>query len=428
MKLAPSSLVRRVALATALSALVASAGVAVLSNVVSYRLARAHEDTTLRDAANDEAHELLHASIRVAVYQHGAFLAGDRAVSAVSADHCDDRASLRVCARKAGSWLAVVARDQRVLGQQQRLGSYASVLAVFVMSLLGALTARSIARAVTAPLEQLRRAVELVPEQDPAAAELGPPAGVAEVDALRESLRAALIRLGASLDLSRRFASDAAHELRTPLSTLIGELELAAEPQASNDGSELARAQRMAQRMSTLLDRLLILARLEGQRHVEPIELGELVEEAIDTLPRAVRGRIIVEEGLNSQASVQRADRALLVSAFVNALENALKFSNDDVHVHFGRSAGTLKVSFVDLGVGIAESERELVFLAFYRTRASRSSGVPGHGIGLALIAHVMALHGGSAEFVACDRGTTLVLSFPDRVERAVPVHPDRNP
>lgn len=433
MRVSPSSLVKRVALTTALSALVASAGVALISNAISYRMARAHEDTTLRDAAetfalelraegadpswvaNDEAHELMHASIRVAVYERGAFLAGDRTVAAVAADQCDDRGSVRICARNAGSRLAVVGRDQRSLTEQQGVSISASVLAVLVMGVLGALTARSIARAVTAPLDQLRRAVEQVPEDDPAAAELGPTAGVVEVDALRESLRAALVRLGASLSQSRRFASDAAHELRTPLSTLIGELELAAEQRPSDEGGELARAQRLAQRMSALLDRLLILARLDGQRHVESIELGELVEEAIDTLPRSVRGRITVDESLDSQASITRADRALLVSALVNALENALKFSQDDVHVRFGRGAGQLTLSVADRGVGIPEGERALVFAPFYRTRESRSSGVPGHGIGLALIAHVMALHGGSAQFVSCDRGATLVLSWPDQ-------------
>jgi two-component system OmpR family sensor kinase len=436
-KFSPGSLVMRVALTTALSALVASASVALISNLTAYRMARVHEDTTLRDAAetlglelraegadprwvaDDEARELLHASIGVAVYERGAFLAGDRAIPAVPADHCDDLGTLRVCARSAGSRLAVVARDQRVLSEQQRLGVYASVLAVLVTSLLGALAALSIARVVTAPLDQLRRAVELVPDRDPAGAELGPTAGLVEVDALRESVRAALVRLGASMTQSRRFASDAAHELRTPLATLMGELELAAEQRASDDGSGLRHALRIAQRMSTLLDRLLILARLEGQAYVERLELGELLEEAIDVLPHASRNRVVVDAHAVGVASAVQGDRALLVSAVVNALENALKFSEQDVRVVFGRERGLLTVAFVDRGRGIDEPERERVFAAFYRTAASRSSAVPGHGIGLALIAHVLALHGGSARFVACDRGATLVFSLPEQGHEA---------
>jgi len=69
--------------------------------------------------------------------------------------------------------------------------------------------------------------------------------------------------------------------------------------------------------------------------------------------------------------------------------------------------------SIVDLGEGIADRERELVFAAFYRTAASRSSAVPGHGIGLALIAHVMSLHNGNARFADCERGARLELSIP---------------
>jgi two-component system, OmpR family, sensor kinase len=233
------------------------------------------------------------------------------------------------------------------------------------------------------------------------------------VDALRDSLRAAFVRLGAALAQSRRFASDAAHELRTPLATLIGGLELTAEQLARQDREGIAQALKLARRMSALVDRLLILARVDGLQDRERLEVRELVEEAIDTLPPAMRARVSIESDETSDAAAVDGDRTLLVASFVNALENALKFSEDGVRASIAVRPGQVKISIIDLGPGIDDAERELVFAAFYRTSASRSSPVPGHGIGLALIAHVVSLHGGTASFADCDRGAQLDLVLP---------------
>lgn len=431
MKLTPRSLATRVALTTAVSVIVASASVALISQLIADRIAAAREDETLRDAAEtlaleleepgidaraitaDETRELAHASIQVAVFDANGFFAGDRTLTRVAPDACSDHGELRTCARPAGPRLAVVARDQRVLREQQRVLSYASSLAVLLTSLLGAFIAVVVARVVIGPLARLRRAVEQVPEHDPGSVALGEASNLVEVDALRETLRAAFVRLGAALAQSRRFASDAAHELRTPLATLIGELELTAEQVGADVRAEVARALKLARRMSTLVDRLLILARVEELQDRERLEVRELVEEAIDTLGLPLRARVSIESSDESDATAVDGDRALLVATFVNALENALKFSEEPVRVSIVLRDALVTISIVDQGPGIHDSERALVFAPFYRTAASRSSTVPGHGIGLALIAHVVALHGGNARFADCDSGAQLELVFP---------------
>jgi two-component system OmpR family sensor kinase len=165
--------------------------------------------------------------------------------------------------------------------------------------------------------------------------------------------------------------------------------------------------------MSILLDRLLILARLDELDDREHLELRELVEEAIDTLPPPSRARVRIESSREHDAVAVDGDRALLVASLINALENALKFSDGAVQVLIAAQADRATVAIADLGPGIKEDERELVFAPFYRTAASRASGIPGHGIGLALIAHVMSLHNGSARFADCEHGARLEMTLP---------------
>ncbi|HKP63546.1 MAG TPA: HAMP domain-containing sensor histidine kinase [Polyangiales bacterium] len=413
---------------------VASATVALISVLLANAIARRREDATLSDAAEtlavelragrsgphavaeDETHELVHAGIRVAVFDGSGrtLLGGNRELKPVASGTCRDVGSLRTCSRPAASWLAVVARDQRPLREQQRLILLASALSVLLTSVLGAVAAVSIARVVTAPLARLRRAVEQVPENDPGAVSLGAASNLVEVDALRDTLHAAFVRLGAAMTQSRRFASDAAHELRTPLATLLGELELTAEQAQLSDRQGITHAIKLTQRMSILLDRLLILARLDGLQERERLELQELVEEAIDTLPPASRLRVSIESrGEGDGAVAVEGDRALLVSSLINALENSLKFSDQQVRVLVAAEAARATISIVDLGPGIKDDEREQVFAAFYRSPTSRASTIPGHGIGLALIAHVMSLHGGSARFADCERGARLDMTLP---------------
>ena len=433
MRFAPRSLVRRVAVSTALSVSVASATVALISVLLANAIARRREDATLSDAAEtlavelragrsgphavaeDETHELVHAGIRVAVFDGSGrtLLGGNRELKPVASGTCRDVGSLRTCSRPAASWLAVVARDQRPLREQQRLILLASALSVLLTSVLGAVAAVSIARVVTAPLARLRRAVEQVPENDPGAVSLGAASNLVEVDALRDTLHAAFVRLGAAMTQSRRFASDAAHELRTPLATLLGELELTAEQAQLSDRQGITHAIKLTQRMSILLDRLLILARLDGLQERERLELQELVEEAIDTLPPASRLRVSIESSEGDGAVAVEGDRALLVASLINALENSLKFSDQQVRVLVAAQAARATISIVDLGPGIKDDEREHVFAAFYRSPTSRASTIPGHGIGLALIAHVMSLHGGSARFADCECGARLDMTLP---------------
>jgi signal transduction histidine kinase len=109
-----------------------------------------------------------------------------------------------------------------------------------------------------------------------------------------------------------------------------------------------------------------------------------------------------------------RGDPALLRAAVLNAVENALKFAPEGaVTVTVRASPQAVLVRVSDEGPGVPMGLRDALFAPFHRSAAARAAGQPGHGVGLALIAHVTRAHGGEARFVDADRGATLEVSLP---------------
>lgn len=387
---------------------------------------RASEDRFLGDAAEtfalelrapgadpivlaaDEAHELEHASIGVAVFEGQRHVAGDPALPSLAPNACADHGLLRVCARSAKEWTAVVGRNRSGLDARRTELTQAALIAVGLTALLSGVFSGAVARLVVRPLRSLRDAVAQLSDRIPNPDGLGPAAGLVEIDALRTTLEDTFDRLARSLSQSDRFAHAAAHELRTPLTAMLGELELIAERASPGQREEILRVHKIGRRLSTLVEGLLVLAQLEPPPETMRIDLVDVIETALDALSATERARIQVYVPNHPVFVV--GDDALLGSMVNNALDNALKFSAGDVRCQLSRDDARALIVVVDDGPGIALSERELVFQPFFR---GKTRAVPGHGLGLALVAHIAELHGGTARFADAPRGARLELSLP---------------
>ena len=419
----PQSLVGRVALSVHVGSLVAGTIVALVTGVLSDRLAQVQEDRHLRDeagtlafelqvkgydpvyAATDETEELAHTGIVVAIFGQGRFVAGHSALAFVAPGTCVDAGSMRACAVSAGRWVAIAARDRSLTRDYRALSARAALIAVLLTSLLSAGAAFALAYAAVKPLDRLASAVQRVPADARGVVELGDHEGFDEVDALRAALRSTFEQLRQALGHARNFAGNAAHQLRTPLATIIGELDLALEAGDEQGRLETIRARLAALRLSTLIDRLLILAgpddAVQGSTEVA---LLDVVEDALETLPESARQRVAYEGAYVTL----RADPALLVSAIVSALENSLKLSLGTVRVYVEAHGDVALLAVQDDGPGVTALVREQLSAPLYRARQARA----GHGIGLAVIARVTALHGGSAHFVEGATGARLEMTF----------------
>ncbi len=198
----------------------------------------------------------------------------------------------------------------------------------------------------------------------------------------------------------RRFVADASHELRTPLAAVRAYAELFARG-ASERPADLARSMtgitRESERMSLLVDDLLLLARLDEGRPLEqePVELAEVLSEAVETAHAVEPERSI---GLELESAVVLGDRDRLRQVVDNLLANVRAHTppGTPAQVTLSRSNGNAAVVVADSGPGMNEDQVAHVFERFYRTDASRTRASGGVGLGLSIVSAVAHAHGGS--------------------------------
>ncbi len=206
-------------------------------------------------------------------------------------------------------------------------------------------------------------------------------------------------RLRGLLESQRQLLRDVSHELRSPLARLQIALGLARRPNANLE-QEFDRIEREAQRLDELIGEILSLSRLEDPArtlHPEKVNLTELLETLIDNArleaePRWVRLELHVPEGL-----MVAGDRELLFRALENILRNAVAHSPHGALVQLSaRLLGKeVTVEITDQGPGVPNELLERIFEPFFRVGKAREHDSGGHGIGLAITARVVALHGG---------------------------------
>jgi two-component system, OmpR family, sensor kinase len=230
-----------------------------------------------------------------------------------------------------------------------------------------------------------------------------------EVGRLGLVLNSMLDRIEASDRRLRRFVADASHELRTPLAAVRAYAELF-ERGADRRPDDLARAMtgisRESERMSELVEDLLLLARLdEGQPlEREPVELSELAAEAVETA-RAVDPTHPLD--LDAQEARVLGDRARLRRVLDNLLGNVRSHTpaGTAAHVRVIAANGSAVIEVADEGPGLPDGEGENVFRRFYRADASRSRDTGGVGLGLSIVAAIAQAHQGTVSASAGPAG-----------------------
>jgi signal transduction histidine kinase len=297
-----------------------------------------------------------------------------------------------------------VATSQRViqvaqpLNIRERLAANAALHSVVPLLLIApvlALVVWWVAKLTLRPLNAL--ATELRARDGQSLAPLPTQQLPEEVSPLVGAFNQLLRRLSQSLDTQRAFVSDAAHELRSPLTALKLQLQMlrraADEPAREQATSALAAG---IDRATRLVEQLLALARSEpGAPAVAmaPQDLTEIVRQAVaDTVPMALSRGVELELFADRPVQVQ-GDRASLAAMVRNLADNAVRYSPNGARVELRvtQERGDAVLHVDDAGPGIPPSERERVFDRFYR-RASNDE--PGTGLGLAIVKSVAERHG----------------------------------
>jgi two-component system OmpR family sensor kinase len=208
-------------------------------------------------------------------------------------------------------------------------------------------------------------------------------------------------RLRKSEERLRRFAADASHELRTPIASVRAYTELYR--RRGGDGNDagyvIAQIEQESRRLSTLVDDLLLLARLDDGRPLaaEPVDLGALADTAVQAA-RVLDPDRMIELIVLGSVEV-RGDRDRLRQVIDNLLTNVLTHTpaGTPALVTVTSEAGDAVLEVADRGLGLSETEHERVFERFYRADPSRARLSGGAGLGLSILASIVAAHGGRA-------------------------------
>ena len=216
----------------------------------------------------------------------------------------------------------------------------------------------------------------------------------------------------------RRFVADASHELRTPLAAVRAYAELFSRG-ADRNPDDLERSmtgiRRESERMSLLVEDLLLLARLDEGRPLERdlTALDEVVGEAVDAA-RALDPERPIRTAI--EPVLVDGDRDRLRQALDNLLANVRSHTpaGAPVEVRLGRAGALAVLEVADQGPGLAPEDAERVFERFYRADPSRSRASGGIGLGLSIVAAIVEAHDGRVRVVtAAGEGTTFGIELP---------------
>jgi signal transduction histidine kinase len=239
-----------------------------------------------------------------------------------------------------------------------------------------------------------------------------------EISALAVTMNEMLARLEAGHRAQQRFLSDASHELRSPLATIISGLEVAeAHPELLDAELAVDTLLPEAHRMRALIEDLVLLARADEQSLVarkQEVLLDELAEVEV---ARVWRDGCTIHSAISPARLI--GDRAAVSRVIRNLMDNAVRHAKSHVDIHVGSRHGNVMLTVSDDGPGIAPADRARVFERFVRLDSDRARSGGGTGLGLAIVAEVVAAHGGTVNID--DRpggGTSVIVTLPQHTNR----------
>lgn len=339
--------------------------------------------------------------------RYAAFTIGDTAVVGIRYE--DNQGDFAVI---------VAAKDRSGISQQQNLGN------TLILVVLGALVlvffaGRWYAKEMIAPLNNVIRQMHSVNasnlhlrivENDKRD----------EIGQLARAFNKLLNRIETGIEAQNNFISNASHELKNPLTAILGEIEVGLRGERSAEAYRqcLLQVEKEAERLKNLSLRLLRLAQagFAGNEEFAPARIDELLVEVVEDLQQIHPQSPIQLHFESMPAEAQEleimADVNLLRVAIANVVENAVKFSSGKpVDVYLFNETRQVRIMVCDQGVGIPDADRGKVFDPFYR--AENAVDFKGFGVGLSLARKAIEIHEGSIEALPEAQGAAIQIIIP---------------
>jgi signal transduction histidine kinase len=239
---------------------------------------------------------------------------------------------------------------------------------------------------------------------------------VDEIDELILTFNALLNRIERAFITQKRFVQNASHELKTPLTAIMAEVELALTRERTADEYQrtLSVVLQESERLANITQELLMLARLEEGSHkteMGNVDISELLDRTLSAFSLHHPERPVEKTGRLQKAYVQ-GNAQLLQTAFLNILDNGYKYSSDKILVQLERTGKEVTISIQDFGIGIPDAELTRIKSPLFR--ASNVSSISGAGLGLSLVDRIVAVHAGKFKIASVEKqGTTCTIQLP---------------
>jgi two-component system phosphate regulon sensor histidine kinase PhoR len=223
------------------------------------------------------------------------------------------------------------------------------------------------------------------------------------------------------LEMRKDFIANASHELKTPITIIRGFAEtLHDNPDLPDEVMEdvTSKIVKNCERMATLVRDLLALADIENipASRLSTFNVVDLANKVKNTLLEVhADAEIIIDADDKSRLEIS-ADYDLIEMAFINLMQNAIKYSNPPAHVevHMVRTNNELLIKISDKGIGIPKEDLDRIFERFYRVDKARSRKVGGSGLGLSIVENIIKKHSGRIEVTSeVGKGTTFIITMP---------------
>jgi len=203
--------------------------------------------------------------------------------------------------------------------------------------------------------------------------------------------------------LRREFSANVSHELKTPLTTIYGNVEMLENGMVRQADTAVfyGKIKDEAARLIALIEDIIMISELDENS-------GEIIKENVDLVLVAAEVAQSLEPKAKSQnvkitvsgTGILSANRSQMTELFYNLIDNAIKYNKTDgtVNVEISKVKNTVKITVSDTGIGIAQESQSRVFERFYRVDKSRSKKTGGTGLGLAIVKHIVMAYGGTIE------------------------------
>jgi signal transduction histidine kinase len=258
----------------------------------------------------------------------------------------------------------------------------------------------------------------------------------AAVQEMSERIAMQLERLQSAEASRRELLANVSHDLRTPLASMQGYLEILLLKQGTlppeQERSYLEIATRHGERLGKLVHDLFQLTKLaahEIRPQFEPFPVTELVQDVVQKFQLAAGRRgVRLDSRLTGEQAAVDADIALVETVLENLIENALRHTprGGNVRVEVEPQSGRVALRVVDTGRGIADEDLPNLFERYYHVDRGETGDAAGTGLGLAIVRHIVELHGGAIRVESrLGQGTTFRFDLPAAADDRTPAGPD---